>query len=207
MKKKIILPLIVSTLGFVSLHASALPLPATNLVTNGGFEDDFAGWNTSDDFFITDDLAHTGMHSAVSTCGGAECVAGPGTGSYIAQTLATAAGGIYSLRFWVAEDAVPPAAFSVFWNGMLIDTVPNPAPIGAGFVEYVYSDLAASGASTTFELHGRQDTASIYFDDVSVSAAGDVPPDDVPEPASLALMGLGLAGVAALRRKDGAARS
>jgi hypothetical protein len=173
MKKTSILPLLISTCWFVSLHAQAVPLAGPNLVTNSSFEQGFAGWAFSADFFASDSVSHTGLSSAQTSCSGPPCIAP--NGAYVGQTIATTAGASYDLSFWVAEDGGPQAALSVFWNGRQIAVVPDPAPANTDFVQYTYTNLAASGDSTVFELHGRQDAATLYFDDVAVTGTGSAP--------------------------------
>ena len=124
--------------------------------------------------------------------------------NYLGQTLNTAANSLYTLSFWVGETGDGPSGFSIFWDGQRVAEKLNPAnntlgPNGSGMVQYLFSDLMAAGALTSFEIHGRQDRAKIYFDDVSVLAVENI--NSVPEPSSLALIGLGLAGLAFVKRR------
>lgn len=203
MNKKILLAIPGLVLTLASSGALATPLSTTNLVDNGSFEAGFSGWTHSADFFASNDYAHSGAYSAQTGCGGSECVIDNDSGAFIAQTLDTAAGASYRLAFWVLENGGPPAALSVFWDGALVAIVRDPAPLGSDFVEYSFDNLLATGAATGFELHGRQDAASIYFDDVSVVQTGGTGPEPVPEPGSLPLLGLGVAGWAMVRRRAG----
>jgi len=73
-----------------------------------------------------------------------------------------------------------------------------PTPGNPGDVQFTYTGLVATGTSTVLEIHGRQDPAGIFFDDVAVNVSGV---QQIPEPASLTLLGLGLAGLGFSRRK------
>lgn len=172
-----------------------------NLVTNGDFEAGNTGWSTPGMWiYESSSYAHSGSWLAGTGCVGNACVSNAGTGAYLGQTLATDANSLYTLSFWVGEDSGATSEFSVFWNGVMVADVLNPANNtlnnGMGMVQYSFTNLLATGAATAFELHGRQDPAGIYFDDVSVVSA-----NNVPEPSSLALIGLGLAGLAFSKRK------
>lgn len=190
----------------ISCLAAALTLCAAssamaqNIVQNSGFENGLTDW-TVDGFTPSYGLApytHTGTGAAVSGCGGHSCVSTQGRTAYIAQTLNTVAGSSYNLSLWVGENGGPNSEMAIYWNGTLVADVLNPAnnTLPGQWIQFNYKNLVASGNSTVLEIHGRQDPAGIYFDDISVTAA-------VPEPESFAMLiaGLGLLGFSAKRRK------
>lgn len=177
---------------------------ADNLVNNAGFEDPtnkFNGWVTqsfSGESFTG--WANTGTGSAVTGCVGHDACIDAINGAYIGQTINTVAGQTYTLSFWVGEDWGPTSEMAIYWNGTLVADVLNPsnaATIGivGPWRQYIYSGLVATGGLTYFQVNGRDDPSMIAFDDFDVHA-------EVPEPASLFLLGTGLVGAAgALRRK------
>lgn len=188
---------------FVASTLTVSPALA-NIVSNPGFENGSAGW-TFLGFEVDPFYANSGTNSAGTGCVGHECVSTRGTGAFISQALSTVAGQNYNLSFFVGENAGPTSEFSVFFNGVQVADVLNPANYslsedGSTFIQFSFSNLLATTSSTLLEIHGRQDPAGIYFDDVSVTASGGRP-SNVPEPAPLALLGVGLVGFIAARRK------
>ena len=194
---KIFAAAILALAGLASTSATA------ELVVNGGFEMGDAGWSAHDmNFSKSSPYAHSGSGLASTGCNDNDCVQNLGEGAYLGQTLSTDANSMYTLSFWVGETGDGPSGFSVFWDGKRVAEKLNPAnntlvPNISSMVQYSFDSLMATGASTIFEIHGYQNFAKIYFDDVSVIK--DI--NSVPEPSSLALIGLGLAGLAFVKRK------
>lgn len=197
MKINIKMAAFAAALALVSATTAASP----NLVTNGDFEQGSTGWTTRMAIGVFgSQYVHSGAYSAGTGCVGHGCVSAFGSGAYFGQTIGTHVGSSYDLSFWVGENSGQTSEMSVFWNGVLVADIVNPAnnTIGrTGFVEYTFNNLLATASGTGLEIHGRQDPAAIFFDDVSV-----VETNAVPEPGSIALIGLGLAGFAAARRKS-----
>lgn len=170
-----------------------------NLVTNGDFEAGSTGWSLTVSIGPTWGVG--GSRAANTGCIGQGCVSTLGSGAFIEQTLTTLPGQSYNLSFWVGEAGGPTSEMSVFWDGILVADIVNPANntldfvTNPGMVQFTFNNLLATGAATSLEIHGRQVTGAISFDNVSVERA-----NAAPEPASLALMALGLAGLAGVRR-------
>lgn len=178
-------------LSSIAITPEALAIP--NLVTDPSFELNDGSW-AGTMLLLPNEAARTGSNVALSSCVGPDCVLELGQGSYIRQTLATTAGQAYTLRFYVGEDAGPTSEVAVFWDGLLVANILNPANNSLpGYASFVLGGLLASTSATSLELHGRQDPSVMLFDDVEVTVS------NVPEPRSALALAIGLAGLGLTR--------
>lgn len=192
----------------IALNASAAPMiPITNIVTNGGFETgDFTGWTQSGN------TSFTGVDSAAANSGDSGAFFGPvGTLGYISQSLNTVAGMTYELSFFLREefgegDNMSPirpgggpvtSEFQVFWNGVMIFSIPPNTPPGA-YTQFNFTGLMATGGTTELRFGFRNDNSFWDLDDVVAGLTA------VPESLStiwLAVPVVGMFGFLQLRRK------
>jgi len=166
---------------------------AGNLVQNCGFETgDFTGWTTGEISFsqYVDTAANSvQVNSGLYAAQIAGFSFGPDT---LTQTIATTVGQLYSLSFYRYQGLFGPTiSLDVLWNGNPVFSELNPGPPE----QYQqFSAQVVGTGSDTIQFVSANDPDFTFLDDVTLSS--------VPGPATLALLGLGLAGLGFLRRKQ-----
>lgn len=162
-----------------------------DLVTNGGFETgDLSGWAVSSpdpNVGVDGQNPHSGTFGAFF---------GPFDLVGISQTLSTIAGRTYHVEFWLQNEQDPfgiasPNSFEFNWNGGVAElSLTDQAAFG--YTKYEFF-LDATAASTDISFTFTHIPAFWDLDDVSAN---------IPEPGSLALVGLaGAAAFFARRRR------
>jgi hypothetical protein len=213
-------------LAIFAMAASASTLSA-NLITNPGFEESemsgtleivntggsfITGWTVSGAsvLMIENPYAENAGTLFFSAHGGDQHLDITGAGNTVSgavsQTVATTVGADYTLSFWLGNqddsDPIYPNASSVevFLNGVSQGIFSNGADT-SNDVNWALQSLnfRASSASTTVMFVSATNGDNFAgLDDVSLLAA---PTNGVPEPGTYAMVGLALAGLAALRRR------
>jgi opacity protein-like surface antigen len=185
-----------------ALLATVLSAPASaaELVTNGGFEQDFLGWIFTPELNVNvnPSAAHSGDKSTVF-------LTYPGETGLLSQTLSTVAGQDYTLSFWIAFATSDPAssALNFYWDGDKVASFQNNPTIDYVHISHV---LTATSDSTDLTFLGFSDLGIIVLDDISVTGLSGSLTDGggdrggVPEPSAWALMILGFGGVGAALR-------
>ncbi len=184
-------------LGLIGTFANAA------LVSNGDFETgDFSGWtqfgdpsNTAVDTVAAQFGAYGAYFGSVGDTGG------------IKQTLTTSANQFYTVKFWLMSEADVnntsiPNSFDISWGGNSVTSLVDASAFG--YSQYTFT-LQATSVSTDLSFTFQNDPAFWDLDSVSVTESANPDGGTVPEPGSLALVGLAgaLAGLLQRRRAAG----
>lgn len=193
-----------------AIAASACDADASNLIHDCGFEADTNYLSSKGALYAELGLPWVVSDASDNTVaapggnGGVLALFSPHSGkNYLAmgaingvvgtasQTFADEAGDNLSVGFWLGSDGVVPNQFSVIYDGTTLldfaDLAPQPYTFYSLTVQATGLDtLAFAGASNS-------PTGFLTLDDITV--------DPVPEPASLGLLGVGLAACGVIRRR------
>lgn len=215
----------ISTALAVSLMAMAGTAQAN--LTNGGFESGLSGWSTTGAASATGTNVNAGSGAALVTnatnnnLGTFTGTSIPGTGGGgISQSFSFTGASTLSFKwdFQTGEETSPGNFFNdaayVVIDGiasLLANTTSAlfAGAAGNGFTEktgyQTFSTALGSGSHTlAFVVTDVGDSivdSGLYLDAISVNPVPNAETNNVPEPGSLALLGLGLAGLAVVRQR------
>ncbi|MCC6539920.1 MAG: PEP-CTERM sorting domain-containing protein [Bryobacterales bacterium] len=172
------------------------------VVGNGGFESgNLTGWTLSNASSF-DTVCQSG-----NPIGSATCAANSGSyamtfGSFgsvasLSQSIVTTNGQAYDVSFSLSLSAATPTeeeTFEVLWGGVSVFSLANPGA-AFGYSPRVVLNLLANSSSMSLEFRARNDPGQWFLDDVAIADTS------VPEPASVALTALGLAGAALVHHR------
>lgn len=211
-KPQIILSLLAITVLCFAQSVSAVSTPITNIVTNGDFETgNFNGWTISGNTggSTNGSFSSIGVDSESAHSGNFGAFFGPvGDLAYLSQNLSTVAGTSYDLSFFLRDEVgeslnsinpIRPGGgpvtqeFQVFWNGVLIYSIP---PNADPFIysQLNFTGLVATGGTTELKFGFRNDPGFWNIDDIVAGA------NSVPEALSSIWLALPVVGMFAFLR-------
>lgn len=178
---------IVTAIG-LSLAGSAHA--ALNLVNNGSFETgNFTGW-TQFGNTVFDGVQCPGPGGTVAEGNCSAFFGAVGSSSGISQNLSLVVGDHYFLIFHFLPDGGIPSSFSASIGGTTLVSLTNPP--ASGYQSFGFNFIATA-ATEALAFSFRDDPGFLFLDAVSVQ---------LPEPASVGLLGIALAAMfAGLRRR------
>ena len=173
-------------------------LEAAAIVLDPGFEQQNGNWTFAGSSGLHG-FNHTGSLSAIVYCDRCDL----GTTSSVSQTVATTAGNVYSVDFWLSPDSCCDsfsqggAVTVAFGNTVGFSRSAQFFPL-ATFQEYSFTSTA-TGASTTFSFSALGlASGTVFIDDINIQDLGPAE-TGAPEPATWLTGGAALLGVLLFR--------
>jgi hypothetical protein len=189
---------ILAAASYAAVLGLAITSPASaTLLTNGDFETGaFApGWTFVGSLTSVVSGQFFGINGPES---GTYYVAmgNPGCCGTISQTISDTPGDALVLTYWLAGDGSNPSYFDVLWNGTTINGSEETNFNSSGVFQQFTFDLVGTGTDTLM-FRERDDPLYLGLDNISLDIRAATA---VPEPGTLALLGVGLMGTFAGRR-------
>ena len=180
----------------VGLGLSAIgPAQATSIpLVNGSFETgDLSGWTlTGNTGFAGVQCPGPGPAVASGNC--SAFFGAVGSLGFLNQTFTADPNAAVSFTFSWSTDGGTPSEFSAEIDGISMLDLLNPAAVAMHSI--TVSGVTSAGLTHTLSFNERNDVGFIFLDAISGEVSAQV-----PEPATLGLIGIALAGLCLGRRK------